>query len=143
MNKIVEFLKSRPISFYLRIAAAILAFVPIFYMATRIGADVKFIWAIVCAALAVAAQVALACTESKRWSDFIEITAVLLIAAEFALFVSGGVLDAVDYIFQINFWGDASQFGSILAYAIIIFVGMALSVASCFMSKAYEKNTAQ
>lgn len=143
MNKFVEFLKSRPVSFYLRLAATVLAFVPIVYMATRIETEPKYIWAVVCAALAVAAHVALMFTENRAWSDFIEIAVAALIAAEFSLFVAGGVLDVVDYVFQINFWGDASQFGSIVAYAIIIFISMGLSVASCFMNKAYEKKAAQ
>lgn len=141
MNKIVEFLKSRPVSFYLRLAATVLAFVPIVYMATRIEIEPKYIGAVVCAALAVAAHVALMFTENRQWSDFIEIAVAALTAAEFSLFIAGGVLDVVDYVFQINFWGEASQFGSILTYAIIIFISMGLSVASCFMNKAYEKKS--
>lgn len=143
MNKVLEFLKSRTVSFYLRAAAAVLAFVPVIYTAMRLTDSACYIGCLVCALLAVAAQIALAFTEAKGWSDFIEIAAVVLTAAELSLFVAGGVLDAVDYIFEIDFWGDATQFGAILAYTVVLTVATALGIASSFMRKAYEKDAAR
>lgn len=136
---IIRFLKSRTISFYLRIVAAVLALVPLFYMGTRITIESEYIGAIVCGVLGIAVHIAAFFFEGKSWSDYMQLAGTILLAAEFSIFLSGGALSVVDYIYGINFWGDSTQMFAIIGYGIVLFIGAALSVAACYMRSAYEK----
>lgn len=136
---IKEFIKSRTISFYLRAAALVLAIVPLFYMGARSTIETEYVTALVFGVLAVAAHAVTFVFENKSWSDYIELAASIFVAAEFSVFLTGGVLSVVDYIYGINFWGDATQVPAIIGYGVVLFISAALSIACCFMSKAYEK----
>ncbi len=135
MNKVMNFFKGRTVSFYLKVAIAVLLVIPSVYMGMRIPVQHKYIWPLICVLLGLAAEVLAIIFEDKKYGDYIELAGVIIISAEFGLFMSSSILDIVDYVYGINFWGDASQFPFVVLYGSILGVGTLISIVLCFLKK--------
>ncbi|MBO4990377.1 MAG: hypothetical protein J6D37_08615 [Clostridia bacterium] len=141
MNKVLEFVKSRSWIFWLRIVMMVFAVAPIVYMIGRSGVESKYILSVVFAGLALVAQILACVFEKKRGGDYIELAGVVLLCSEFATFLSAGILSIVDFIYGINFWGDATQFPFILIFGLLLLAATVISVVCCFLGKTNEKNS--
>lgn len=135
-----NFLRERTLSFYLRLVVIILALVPLFYMGTRLTIETEYVGALICGVLGIAAHIAVLFLEKKSWVDYLELAGTICLTVELGMFLAGGCLSVVDYIYGINFWGDATQVPSIIGYGVVLFVGMVLSVVISYLGKAYEKD---
>lgn len=141
MNKVLEFVKSRSLIFWLRVVTMIFAVAPIVYMIGRIEFERKYLISVILAGLAFVAQILSCVFEKKRGGDYIELAGVILLCAEFAVFISAGILSIVDFIYGINFWGDATQFPFILTFGLLLLAATVISVVCCFLGKTNEKNS--
>lgn len=142
MNTVIKFFKERTLSFYLRLAVIVMALVPIFYMCTRLTIETEYVAAVVFGIIAVVAHIAALVFEKQSWVDFLEIVGTLCLAAELGMFAVGGMLSVVDFLYKINFWGDPTQVPAIFGFGAVLAVGMLLSIAVCFLRKAYERKAA-
>ena len=130
---IKRMLHEKPVSFCLRIMMILLAAIPIFYMAGLSGSIKEYPWAIGFSVLGIIAEVLLFLLPDKKYSDYIMIGGAAVLALAFSFFLMGGVLSIADYIAGVNFWGDATQFSSIVTYGVMLFGSACLSVVSCYM----------
>lgn len=133
-----NFIKSRTLGFWLRLAAAVFAIVPCFYMGNA-GGMMKEVPADYTSGLAllvvgIVLLVASLVFDGKRWNAYIGIAAAVLLSFALALFVFGSVLSIVDHVFNIVMWGDATQFPAIVGFGVVQLLATGLSVSSCFLT---------
>lgn len=128
-----EFIKTRKLSFWFRAALVILCIVPIIYTALKAAVIPQYPVAIVFMVLGAASGIVTLVMPDKAFTDYVAIAAVVFASLAFGFFLVGGVPSIGDYIADVNFWGDSSQFGSIVAYSVILFCGASLGVASCYI----------
>lgn len=121
--------------FWLQVLSLILCVVPIAYMFGKIETCPEYVAAIVFAFLAIVAEVALFIFHGKKFSGFIALGCVILLALSMCYFMCGGVLSVVDYIYGINLFGDSSQFGSIIAYSAVFGIAVISGIVCCFFVK--------
>lgn len=133
--KMKEFFANRGVDFYLRVFAAVTAFVPVVYLFLRIETEPQYLYGAIFGIAAVVLSVVGFIFSSKKWADYLWLGAGACIAAELSALIAGGVLSIIDYVFEINFWGDATQFSAIIGFGIVVFLGCIASVAACFFRK--------
>lgn len=123
------------LSFLFRGVATVLTIIPVIYIVGHMAAVPEYKKALVFILLAVVTEVLTVIFAEKFWCDFIHVAGAVFIGLTFALFLSGGVLSIADYIAGINLFGDATQVPAIVTYSIILFCGMVLAIADCFIFK--------
>lgn len=130
---IKKMLQERPVRFCLRIVMILLAGIPVFYMTGLAGSIKEYPWAIGFSVLGIIVEALLLFLPDKKYSDYIMIVGAVTLALAFSFFLMGGVLSVADYIAGVNFWGDATQFSSIVTYGVMLFGSACLSVVSCYI----------
>lgn len=133
MNKVLEYLRTRPLSFWLRIVAIILVIIPIGYTASLAGSIPEYPAAIAFMVLAAITEILLFVFPKNPFTDYIAIAGVVFLALAFSFFALGGVLSVSDYIAGVNFWGDRTQFPAIMAYGALLLASTCLGTANCFL----------
>lgn len=120
-------------------ASAVLAIVPIFYMA-NIGGQLseypaEYVPSIICSILSVVAQVAGILFAKKKYSKILDIIAAVLIGAAFTLYILGGILSLVDFFCGIVMFGDPQQAPWIICFGVVMLLSVILVLATCFLRK--------
>ena len=134
---ILKYLKSRTIGYWFRVAAIILAIVPLFYMANAGGVlkevPSDYTSGLVCLIFCIVALVVSLVFDGKRFAPYLTLAGSILLGAAFSLFAVGSVLSIVDYVYNIVMWGDPTQFSAIIGFGIVLLLSTGTSVAACWM----------
>ncbi len=133
----MEFFKNKTTAFYLRLAVIVLSIIPIFY-AANVGSPMKevpkeYTGTIICLIVGILLSVLELFLDGNRYCGYVALATSAVLSLAFMFFLSGGLLSIIDYVHKIIMWGDATQFGSIVLNASVLFVGMSLSIATCWM----------
>lgn len=126
--KIKQFISSRSAGFYLGALAAVAALVSAAIYSAYCARNGTNVFTIVLFCLSFISAVVFC----LRGTGVFPLLCAVFAAAGAGCFFCDTYGTYVDYFNQVNFWGDVTQLGTILAVMIVALVCAALSVAACF-----------
>lgn len=92
----------------------------------------EYVWSAVLTGVGVILSIVTVMQKGKKLYDYLLILTAVAFGAGFTMFALGSVLNVSDYIAQVNFWGDASQFPAIMLNGSLYLAGTLCSIANCY-----------